>query len=51
MCLSFPSLMSTRDLITLPSVERDLLMPQASLSVWPTASLCFCLSDPARSTR
>ena len=37
--------------IKLPSVVRDLLMLEPSLSLVPTAPVLFALSDPARSTR
>ena len=49
MCLFLPSETSTRELMTLPSAERDLLIAPASFNLSPTVFATFYLSDPARS--
>eukprot|EP00965_Chrysotila_dentata_P212896 6187310-Pleurochrysis_carterae.AAC.1 len=41
----------TSPVITLPSAESDLLMAHASRSRALRACVCFCRSEPARSTR
>ena len=47
----FPELCSASLLMTRPSVVRDLLMFDPSLSLSPLAPVLLALSDPARSTR
>ena len=47
----FPELCSASLLMTRPSVVRDLLMFEPSLSLSPLAPVLLALSDPARSTR
>ena len=49
MCLTLPSVCSTRELITFPRADSDLLIIPASLSRSPTAFVFFERSDPARS--
>ena len=46
-----PELCSASLLMTRPSVVRDLLMLEPSLSLSPLAPVLLALSDPARSTR
>ena len=49
--LFLPELCSASLLMTSPSVVRDLLMLEPSLSLSPLAPVLLALSDPARSTR
>ena len=50
-CLYFPSDISTSELITHPNTVRDLLILVASFNLSPAAAVCFCLSEPAKSTK
>lgn len=47
----WPTLLSVRALITMPSADNDLLIFFASSNVWPEAPVFPTFSDPARSTR
>jgi hypothetical protein len=48
-CLFLPSETSTRELITFPKDERDLLIIPASFNLSPTVLAIFYLSEPAKS--
>ena len=50
-CLDLPPADSTKELITSPSVVKDLLIFVASFNLSPAAAVYFCLSEPARSTK
>lgn len=49
MCLALPSLKSTKELITFPNAERDLLIIPASFNHSPPADVNLAHSEPARS--
>lgn len=51
MSFCIPHDLSARMLITHPSVVRERLIAQPSLSLSFEAYVCFCFSDPAKSTK